>query len=55
MKGILALAAVVGGNTCFAYGLWCIYEPLSWLFLGAELILFGVGIVRQDQKKATAK
>ena len=55
MKGVGALLAVVSGNAVFAYGLWSIYEPLAWLFVGAELVLFGVGIVRQDQNKVTSK
>jgi hypothetical protein len=31
---LLALALLIGGVALVAYGLWLVYEPASWLFLG---------------------
>ncbi len=48
---LLALALVLGGAALVAYGLWLVWEPASWLFLGAFLIFAGLLVELDPRKK----
>lgn len=42
------------GIVCAAIGLWQIYRPLMWLFVGATLVVSAIAIHRQNQRGVTS-
>ena len=46
MLGYLSLVGIAS----VAFGLWQIYQPLMWLFVGVVLVVLAIAIHRQNQK-----
>ena len=42
------------GIAGFAYGLWQIYRPLAWLFVGVVLVVSAIAVHRQNQRGVTS-
>ena len=38
------------GIVCAAFGLWQIYRPLMWLFVGAVFVVSAIAVHRQNQR-----
>lgn len=46
MLGYMSLV----GIACAAFGLWQIYRPLMWLFVGVVLVVLAIAVHRQNQR-----
>ena len=42
------------GIVCAAIGLWQIYRPLMWLFVGVVLVVSAIAVQRQNQRGVTS-